>query len=116
MHENKFNSYRVPSGLLILFLEKELTLIHMETHLTDVGTIHFIFLFINNAKINLTQLFLLLLEWGAENMQGSVFPFNSSQLRCFGWVDWEPTNWIRNGPNFESGFRIIKPFDERSQR
>lgn len=39
MHENKFNSYRVPSGLLILFLEKALTLIHMETHLTDVGTI-----------------------------------------------------------------------------
>ena len=35
MHENKFNSYKVPSGLLILFLEKALTLIHMETHLTD---------------------------------------------------------------------------------
>ena len=51
MHENKFNSYRVPSGLLILFLEKALTLIHMETHLTDVGTIHFISQFINRAKI-----------------------------------------------------------------
>jgi len=38
MHENKFNSYRVPSGLLILFLEKALTLIHMETHLDDVST------------------------------------------------------------------------------
>ena len=38
MHENKFNSYKVPSGLLILFLEKALTLIHMETHLTDVST------------------------------------------------------------------------------
>mgnify|MGYP007071937383 CR=1 FL=1 len=37
MHENKFNSYKVPSGLLILFLEKALTLIHMETHLTDVS-------------------------------------------------------------------------------
>ena len=37
MHENKFNSYKVPSGLLILFLEKALTLIHMETHLDDVS-------------------------------------------------------------------------------
>lgn len=37
MHENKFNSYKVPSGLLILFLEKALTLLHMETHLTDVS-------------------------------------------------------------------------------
>lgn len=37
MHENKFNSYKVPSGLLILFLEKALTLIHMETHLNDVS-------------------------------------------------------------------------------
>jgi hypothetical protein len=35
MHENKFNTYRVPSGLLILFLEKALTLIHMETHLNE---------------------------------------------------------------------------------
>lgn len=35
MYENKFNSYKVPSGLLILFLEKALTLIHMETHLND---------------------------------------------------------------------------------
>ena len=41
MHENKFNSYKVPSGLLVLFLEKALTLIHMETHLSDVGTSHF---------------------------------------------------------------------------
>jgi hypothetical protein len=38
MHENKFNSYRVPSGLLVLFLEKALTLIHMETHLNEVST------------------------------------------------------------------------------
>jgi len=38
MYENKFNSYKVPSGLLILFLEKALTLIHMETHLNDVST------------------------------------------------------------------------------
>ena len=37
MHDNKFNSYKVPSGLLILFLEKALTLIHMETHLNDVS-------------------------------------------------------------------------------
>jgi hypothetical protein len=37
MHENKYNSYKVPSGLLILFLEKALTLVHMETHLDDVS-------------------------------------------------------------------------------
>ena len=37
MHENKFNTYKVPSGLLILFLEKALTLIHMETHLNEVS-------------------------------------------------------------------------------
>jgi hypothetical protein len=37
MHENKFNSYKVPAGLLVLFLEKALTLIHMETHLNDVS-------------------------------------------------------------------------------
>ena len=42
MHENKFNSYKVPSGLLILFLEKALTLVHMETHLDDVS-IQYIF-------------------------------------------------------------------------
>lgn len=39
MHENKFNTYRVPSGLLILFLEKALTLIHMETHLNEVSVL-----------------------------------------------------------------------------
>ena len=37
MHENKFNDYRIPSGMLIVFLEKALTLIHMETHLDDVS-------------------------------------------------------------------------------
>ena len=36
MHENKFNNYRIPAGLLITFLEKALNLIHMETHLNDV--------------------------------------------------------------------------------
>lgn len=35
MHENKYNSYTIPSGLLIVFLEKALTLMHMETHLND---------------------------------------------------------------------------------
>jgi hypothetical protein len=40
MHENKYNSYKVPSGLLILFLEKALTLVHMETHLDDVSIKH----------------------------------------------------------------------------
>ena len=88
----------------------------METHLTDVGIIHFISQFIGNSKIILTQLFLLFIERGAENMQGTVFAFNSSQLRRFGWADWEPTNWVRNGPNFESGYRLIKPFDQCSQR
>jgi hypothetical protein len=37
MHENKYNHYRIPAGLLIVFLEKALTLIHMETHLNDVN-------------------------------------------------------------------------------
>ena len=37
MHENKYNHYRIPAGLLIVFLEKALTLIHMETHLNDVS-------------------------------------------------------------------------------
>lgn len=37
MHENRFNEYRIPSGMLIVFLEKALTLIHMETHLDDVS-------------------------------------------------------------------------------
>ena len=36
MHENKYNNYRIPAGLLITFLEKALLLIHMETHLNDV--------------------------------------------------------------------------------
>jgi len=35
MYENRFNEYRIPSGMLIVFLEKALTLIHMETHLDD---------------------------------------------------------------------------------
>jgi hypothetical protein len=35
MYENRFNDYRIPSGMLIVFLEKALTLIHMETHLDD---------------------------------------------------------------------------------
>ena len=40
MHENRFNEYRIPSGMLIVFLEKALTLIHMETHLDDVSKNH----------------------------------------------------------------------------
>ena len=39
MHDNKFNDYRIPSGMLIVFLEKALTLIHMETHLDDVSVL-----------------------------------------------------------------------------
>jgi hypothetical protein len=38
MYENRFNDYRIPSGMLIVFLEKALTLIHMETHLDDVSS------------------------------------------------------------------------------
>lgn len=41
MHENKFNDYRIPSGMLIVFLEKALTLINMETHLDDVSDTSF---------------------------------------------------------------------------
>jgi hypothetical protein len=41
MHENKYNHYRIPAGLLIVFLEKALTLIHMETHLNDVSTYYY---------------------------------------------------------------------------
>ena len=37
MHENRFNEYRIPSGMLIVFLEKALTLIHMETHFCELG-------------------------------------------------------------------------------
>ena len=37
MHENRFNEYRIPIVMLIVFLEKALTLIHMETHLDDVS-------------------------------------------------------------------------------
>lgn len=37
MHENRFNEYRIPSGMLFVFLEKALTLMHMETHLDDVS-------------------------------------------------------------------------------
>ena len=39
MHENRFNEYRIPSGMLIVFLEKALTLIHMETNLDDVSAL-----------------------------------------------------------------------------
>lgn len=37
MHENKYNNFRIPAGLLVTFLEKALLLIHMETHLNDVS-------------------------------------------------------------------------------
>lgn len=42
MHENRFNEYRIPSGMLIVFLEKALTLIHMETHLDDVSAFKYL--------------------------------------------------------------------------
>ena len=45
MHENKYHNYRIPAGLLIVFLEKALTLIHMETHLGDVIIIDIVIIF-----------------------------------------------------------------------
>lgn len=33
--ENKFNNFHIPAGMLIIFLEKALTLIHIETHVND---------------------------------------------------------------------------------
>jgi hypothetical protein len=44
MHENRFNEYRIPSGMLVVFLEKALTLIHMETHLDDVSNSFYYYL------------------------------------------------------------------------
>jgi len=79
MHENKYNSYKVPSGLLILFLEKALTLVHMETHLDDVSIYFF-------SKIKTTtSLFeagfdnkpsiFSYLERRIENLQGAIFAY-----------------------------------------
>ena len=78
MHENKYNSYKVPSGLLILFLEKALTLVHMETHLDDVSNF-----FLQNEVYNLLfwpysdshlTAFSYLERW-VENMQGAIFSY-----------------------------------------
>jgi len=33
--ENKFSSYHIPAGMLAVFLEKALTLIHIETHYNE---------------------------------------------------------------------------------
>ncbi len=49
MHENKYNNYRIPAGLLITFLEKALLLIHMETHLNDVSVNYNSFLNIGDS-------------------------------------------------------------------
>jgi hypothetical protein len=35
MKENRFKSFHIPAGMLIIFLEKALTLIHIETHIGD---------------------------------------------------------------------------------
>jgi len=57
MHENRFNEYRIPSGMLIVFLEKALTLIHMETHLDDVSLL-----------LPLASCFWIQIEFGFESM------------------------------------------------
>lgn len=81
MHDNRFNDYRIPSGMLIVFLEKALTLIHMETHLDDVST----FAPANSKKIarvlshnsnNLT------LERRNQRVQTALLTPYSSYLRC----------------------------------
>jgi hypothetical protein len=96
IHENKFNSYKVPSGLLILFLEKALTLIHMETHLNDVSTPdlleneHYNRFFCPCITVNLTLF--CNIERRTTHLQSAIFAIDASQLWCFCGVDWNPTN------------------------
>lgn len=96
MHENKYNSYKVPSGLLILFLEKALTLVHMETHLDDVssqnswGKTSIISPFWPILPINWP--WFSFLERGVENLQSAIFAYWAPQLRCFCRIDGNPTN------------------------
>jgi hypothetical protein len=54
MYENRFNDYRIPSGMLIVFLEKALTLIHMETHLDDVSSNYNTFFLFNTDLSDLS--------------------------------------------------------------
>lgn len=35
MKSNQLNNFHIPAGMLIIFLEKALTLIHIETHVND---------------------------------------------------------------------------------
>lgn len=35
MKDNRYNNFHIPAGMLIVFLEKALTLIHIETHVND---------------------------------------------------------------------------------
>lgn len=37
MKENAFVNQKIPSSMLIVFLEKALQIIHMETHVNDVS-------------------------------------------------------------------------------
>lgn len=54
MHENKYNHYRIPAGLLITFLEKALTLINMETHLNDVSNLYCQY-YVQNEEMKVCQ-------------------------------------------------------------
>jgi hypothetical protein len=37
MKENNFMNYKIPSSMLVVFLEKALQIIHMETHVNEVS-------------------------------------------------------------------------------
>jgi hypothetical protein len=65
MHENKYNHYRIPAGLLITFLEKALLLIHMETHLNDVGTIF-------NITAKIAYLYRVCIERGNQDLPTTI--------------------------------------------
>lgn len=59
--ENKYNHLQVPPGLLILFFEKALTLMHMETHLNNVGSVCYELLGRMTPYLCATSLFLYLI-------------------------------------------------------
>ncbi len=40
MEGNKYMNFHIPAGMLIIFLEKALTLIHIETHFSEDKLIH----------------------------------------------------------------------------
>lgn len=79
MHENRFNEYRIPSGMLIVFLEKALTLIHMETHLDDVSAFKYLLLDRGPTQRLISNLWVKL----------SVWPMNSetSEICLLKWPE-----------------------------